>query len=462
VVIGDSTNDVRPHQLLALMISDNPDVEEDEPEVLFTSSMHGNETVGFILLLRLAEELLGHYDPTSADPYSRRLTDLVDSLEIWLNPLANPDGTYFEDDNDVSGARRSFVHPDGTSASMDPNRNFPDPDDGDHPDGNPWWRETVAMMDFAAAHSFVLSANFHGGAEVVNYPWDTWRRRHTDDAWFAALRRAYADATHAASAAPPWNDSTYMRDLLNGITNGYDWYPVSGGRQDYMTFWHGSRETTIEVSHVKTPPASELPRFWDYNREALLGYLEAALGGARGVVTEDEGRPLDAVVEVVAHDIVEDSPWAYTDPDVGDYHRMLLPGRYDLYFRTDGYLTDAARVNVTAGAAVRFDVVLEPDQGLVASLHGTVRVHTTGEPFAGAVVDIVHPPSGQAMTGTDGSYAFQPMPEGAYVIRVSAPGYAPVEAIQRLRAPDSTLDVDLLLKLTLNDRGWRPMVRGGG
>jgi hypothetical protein len=33
-------------------------------------------------------------------------------------------------------------------------------------------REVQLMMDLIASRRFVLSANFHGGAVVANYPWD--------------------------------------------------------------------------------------------------------------------------------------------------------------------------------------------------------------------------------------------------------------------------------------------------
>ena len=41
-----------------------------------------------------------------------------------------------------------------------------------HPDGNQWAPENIAIMDFSNEHNFVLSANFHGGSLVANYPWD--------------------------------------------------------------------------------------------------------------------------------------------------------------------------------------------------------------------------------------------------------------------------------------------------
>ncbi len=250
VNLGTGTNTITPHTLWAAVISDNPELDEDEPEVLLTSSIHGDETTGFILTLRLIDHLLTGHGTDS------EITGLVEETEIWINPLANPDGTYFGGDNTVADAIRFYTSSSGGNSGVDGNRNFPDPTGNDHPDGNLWWRETRAMMALAEAKNFVLSANFHGGVEVVNYPWDTWARRHPDDAWFQDLSRSWA--TLAQTDSP----GGYMTDFENGITNGYDWYQVFGGRQDFMTFFHGSREITIEVSTPKLVPADELEDIW--------------------------------------------------------------------------------------------------------------------------------------------------------------------------------------------------------
>jgi hypothetical protein len=193
VDLGPTANLVHPHRLWALIVSDRPGDEENEPEVLLTSTMHGDETAGFVLMLRLIDHILrGHGD----DP---GITALVDGTEIWINPLANPDATYFGGDDTVADAIRSYTTSGGWDSGVNPNRNYPDFDDGDHPDGNPWWPETDTMMALAESQTFVLSANFHGGAEVVNYPWDTVGRRHPDDLWFQTLARDWADLAQTDS-----------------------------------------------------------------------------------------------------------------------------------------------------------------------------------------------------------------------------------------------------------------------
>ncbi|HOC43401.1 MAG TPA: M14 family zinc carboxypeptidase [Thermoanaerobaculales bacterium] len=427
VDLGATTNQARPHRLWALRISDNPDLEEDEPEVLYSASIHGDETTGYGLMLHLIAELLDGY---GGDP---EITALVDDLEIWINPAANPDGTYYSSDATVDGAIREYTNASG-GWGVDGNRNFPDPDDGPHPDGNPWWTETQHMMAFAEAHRIVLSANFHGGAEVVNYPWDTWSRRHVDDAWLIAISRAYADAVHAVAPAG------YLTDLDNGITNGWDWYTITGGRQDYMTGFRGGREVTIEISSTKLLPASQLDDHWLWNRAALLGYLGQSRKGIRGLVTDPAGQPLDARIEIVGLDTAADNSYALTDPDVGDYHRMLLPGTYHVLITATGHEpAEFYGVTVPSGGSTILDAVLVPLP--TAAVSGEVTDHT-GAPIAGATVEV--PDLGlSTTTGGNGAYALPAVFEGDYDFRVSSAGFETIAVTRTVVAPASLLNFAL-------------------
>jgi len=330
--------------ILFARISDNVNVEEDEPEVMYTSSMHGDELTGYVLTLRLIDSILTSY---GTDP---RITRLVDSCEIWINPLANPDGTYASGNSTVYGATRYNAN------GVDINRNFPDPQDGPHPDGYSYQAETIDMMNLGNAHSFVISANFHGGAEVVNYPWDTWSRLHVDNDWFVDISRQFADS------AQYYSPNGYLTDLNNGITNGYAWYEVQGGRQDFMNYWRGCREVTIEISGTKLLPASSLPAYWTYLRTPFLDYLEHALYGIRGIVTDaSTGEPVFATVRILDHDSDLDSSRVFSDPDIGDYHRMLEPGTYDVEFSAPGYyLKTVKSVPVYDRQSTRRDVQLTP------------------------------------------------------------------------------------------------------
>ncbi|RMF57289.1 MAG: T9SS C-terminal target domain-containing protein [Calditrichaeota bacterium] len=336
---------VQGRLLLSVKITDNPDQEEDEPEFLYTSTMHGDETVGYVLLLRLIDYLLSNYgQPT---PEGERVTHLVDNMEIWINPLFNPDGTYWGGNNTVDYAIRFNAN------GVDLNRNFPDriTDPDNTTDGRE--AETAAMMNFVREHNFNLSANFHGGAQVVNYPWDNGAPSGTysacpDDSWFIDVSMVYAST----------NPDMLNGGFPNGITNGCDWYAIYGGRQDWIYYWHGGRETTIELWNIKNPPGSVLPGRWENNRESFLAYMEQAFKGIRGIVTDSlTGTPLAARIDIVG---IDNAP-VFTDPDVGDYHRLLLPGNYDVVVSADSYYTDTLyNVLVTDSVATRLDVALLP------------------------------------------------------------------------------------------------------
>ncbi len=398
--VGTSQND---RQILFVKISDNVDVEENEPEFMYTAQMHGDEIVTYIMMLRLIDYLLTNYGSDA------EITQLVNNAEIWINPLANPDGTYHGGNNTVAGAQRCLAN------GVDPNRNFPDPEDGPHPDGHPWAPETIIMMDLADSHSFVHSANFHSGAEVVNYPWDTWPRLHADDDWYQVISHEYADTVH--DNAP----SSYMDGFNNGITNGYAWYTIAGGRQDYMNYFQGCREVTIELSNVKMLDADQLPAHWNYNKQSFLNYIDNVFYGIRGIVTDTTGAPIEAMITVVDHDF--DNSEVFTDPDVGDYYRMLLPGVYDITVSAYGFIPQTiSNITVVDTGATRVDVELQ--EALTIDITGTVRDGDTNVPIGNATVEIMDSVHDPVQTDFTGFYAIDNVMEGTYTFKVSADSYS--------------------------------------
>lgn len=325
-------------KLLAVKISDNVNQKENEPRFLYSSSMHGDEVTGYVLMLRMIDFLLNNYGSNT------EVTNLVNNIEIWICPLANPDGTYKGGNSTVSGSVRYNAN------NVDLNRNYPDPSAGQHPDGNVWQPETQFFMNFAQKNHFNMAANFHGGAEVVNYPWDSFQQLAADDNWWQYVSSEYADTVHLHSTG-------YMTDLNNGITNGYAWYLVNGGRQDYMNYWQYCREMTIELSALKILTATDLPAHWDYNYRSLIGFIQQSLNGVRGVVTDScTGQPIEAKVEIIGHDM--DNSFVQSFLPVGDYHRYLYSGNYTLTYSASGYEPKSYAVNVANDSAVVRDVQL--------------------------------------------------------------------------------------------------------
>ena len=68
---------------------------------------------------------------------------------------------------------------------------------------------------------------------------------------------------------------------------------MTGGMQDYNYIWHGCMEVTLELSCCKFPPATELPQFWDDNRNSLLQFLGEAHRGVKGFVKDENAKPIE-------------------------------------------------------------------------------------------------------------------------------------------------------------------------
>jgi hypothetical protein len=165
--------------------------------------------------------------------------------------------------------------------------------------------------------------------------------------------------------------------------------------QDWNYRYMGCNEVTLELSDIKRPPASELPQFWEENRDSLMAYMATGLIGVRGVVTDVlSGGPLQATVTVVGrdHDIT-------TDPDVGDYHRMLLPGTYDLRFEAGGYSPVTVNdVVVLPGDASHLDVAMGAVPEIVQSGPTQVIDPNGGEMLEAGVPVTVEWEGGDSLT----------------------------------------------------------------
>jgi len=330
---------VQGRELWMVLISKDPDVESDEPEFAYISSMHGDEVVGKEMCVNLINHLTDNY---GTDP---RVTDLVDSTEIWIMPSMNPDGT-------EAGQRWN-------ANGVDLNRDFPD--QFSDPINSPKGRqvETQHVMNWGALHATVLGANMHGGALVANYPFDSNPSNapvfsptpDPDHGTYVSIARTYADNN------PPMSVSNSHPAFDNGITNGADWFTILGGMQDWNYVWRGNFELTLELSVTKWPAGSTLPGFWADNQESLLAYIEQLHEGLRGLVTDSiTGAPVAAEIRINANP----HP-ARTDSDVGDYYRLLLPGSYAVQVTATGYEPQTIQnVVIAAGPATRLDISMVP------------------------------------------------------------------------------------------------------
>jgi hypothetical protein len=310
ISIGKS---VKGNELLVMKISDNVNVDEVEPEFKYISSMHGDEITGRELTVSLIEEIGEKY---GKDP---EITELVDNTEIFIMPSMNPDGSDMK--------RR------GNANWVDLNRNFPDiiRDRESSPAGREI--ENQAVMKFQSERQFALSANFHGGTIVANYPWDSKYEAHPLDSFVKELSQGYADLN------PEMRSS---REFAGGITNGAAWYIVRGGMQDWSYVWFNDLQITLEISHQKWPRYSEIPKFYSDNRDSMVYFMKQIHRGAGFKIQRPnvKGRVEIKQTSPVSKDL---GSYAF---NASEFYKVMPDGEYTFIVREDNKEAKSVGVRV--------------------------------------------------------------------------------------------------------------------
>ena len=356
------------HSIFAIHISNTLGQTTTKPAFLYSSTIHGWEVVCYYTMLRLADYILNNATTDSA------VQRLLDNVDLYICPLENPDGTYhLNNDLILKDGIHSTYH---NYNDVQLNRNYPLlPGLTDTVNIQP---ETQAIIDWVTPRHFVMSVNFHCGAEIVNYPWDAWttaQRSHADADWFRYTGQNYASLCQAV-------DTAYLYGDYRGrsVIEGADWSPLVGGRQDYMTYYQRCREVTIEMSYQSViTDTTVLPTFWDKSKDALLSYAMESSYGFWGTVTDaTTGEPVEAMIRVVDHDYFHSEVFSHLPQGV--YHRPIMAGTYTVEVSAPCYQTATFTVTTRPGVGIRRDVELMPqveepvafDQYILAGMQTTV------------------------------------------------------------------------------------------
>lgn len=343
--------------LWVLELSGEPgEHKSGRPEMKYIANMHGNEVVGREMLLLLAKYLCENYGSKN-----ERVSRLLNSTRFHFLPSMNPDGYEMAVKSHNSGRENAN--------NVDLNRNFPD-QYGTNSFNRVQEPETLAVMNWSLSLPFLLSANLHGGSLVANYPFDdsakdfsndndrmTLYNPTLEDDLFKYLARTYSQAhltMQKGFPCPQFADEKFPE----GITNGASWYSVTGGMQDWSYVYGGAHELTIEMSCNKFPHESELEKFWQQNREALLRYMELTQElGVYGTITSTIGHAIPGAqiyFNHIEHSIVSGAK--------GDYFKLLLPGRYNMTVEADGYEIQIGEITIPDNRTrLRFDIQLIRD-----------------------------------------------------------------------------------------------------
>ncbi|HEU0042823.1 MAG TPA: M14 family metallopeptidase, partial [Jiangellaceae bacterium] len=243
ISIGQSTNG---QDIVALKVTKNPDQKDGrKPAVLYLGAQHAREWITPEMIRRLAHHIVDSYgsDPT--------ITSLVDENELWLVPVANPDGYdfTFTAGNRLWRKNLRDNNGDGVIApgdGVDLNRNYatkwgydnegssPAPSSetyrGPGPTSEP---ETQALDAFAARVGFEFFVNYHSAAELLLYGtgWQV-STPTPDDIIYEAM--AGDDATPAV----PGYDPDISAEL----------YTTNGDTDTHLTAAYGTLGFTPEMS----------------------------------------------------------------------------------------------------------------------------------------------------------------------------------------------------------------------
>ncbi len=117
---------VEGRELWVMRITKDPNIDTPgKPKFKYVGNMHGDETVSRQVLVYLVEYLLAKYGE------EERITELVNTTDIYIMPSMNPDGFEQSKEGDCSGDNGGR----NNAKNVDLNRSFPDQYDGN--DVNP-------------------------------------------------------------------------------------------------------------------------------------------------------------------------------------------------------------------------------------------------------------------------------------------------------------------------------------
>lgn len=187
------TNEDRP--IYMVKISDNPEVDENEPEVLYTALHHAREPQSMMQMFYFMYYLLENYNTNSTVNY------LVNNRELYFIPVVNPDGYEYNRTTNPNGGGmwRKNRRNNGGSYGVDLNRNYgpynywnapnggsstsPSSDTyrGTAPFSEP---ETAAIRDFLASKKIKNALNYHTYSNLLIYPYGALSRETPDSLIF--------------------------------------------------------------------------------------------------------------------------------------------------------------------------------------------------------------------------------------------------------------------------------------
>ena len=214
--------------ILALEISDNPGITENEPAVLINGAIHGNEQIAAGIPLKMIEFLLQAYTDGNADAIY-----IVNSLKLHFIPAVNPDG--------LAGSARN------NSNNVDLNRNFGyNWDAGQQFSGSAPFdqSESAAVRNDFLKYGYCLSLNLHTAGSMWNIgiyaPWDAFGTDETDFISEYLPNYPLIEGIGLSYTAAVKGTGIYPFEQYFHYQEGADWYAFNGSMSDWALGVYGT------------------------------------------------------------------------------------------------------------------------------------------------------------------------------------------------------------------------------
>lgn len=345
----------------ALKISDHPDVDEDEPAFLVDAMHHAREPLGNEIALAFIEHLVSRYG------WEERVTSWVDSFEIWVIPILNPEGYQYIVDHNLASPwwRKNLRDNDSNGVinldydGVDLNRNYninwteagsANPADWTYRGPEPFSEEeTKAKRDLALKEKFALAVTYHSYGETILYQW-SWPTTQARAPDHTVLQRI---ASRLASKIQSLDGTgTYSYGRQTAASQSSPWIYATVGTLEFL----------VETGTSFIPlDATVIDRVVRANLEGLFFMLERLSGsGITGrVLDRRTGAPLEAIVSILEIDDFRYIQPRTTHPSTGRFIRFLEPGKYTLRVSAPGYQPARIKIDVGPGLAEK-NIILVP------------------------------------------------------------------------------------------------------
>ncbi|MGB3947186.1 MAG: M14 family zinc carboxypeptidase [Bacteroidia bacterium] len=251
--IGSSTS-VEGRPIYWLKISDNPSVDETEPEILYTALHHAREAASISQMVFYMYYLLENY---GSNP---EITALVNNTEMYFIPCVNPDGYVYNETTDPNGGgmwRKNRRDNNDGSWGVDLNRNYgyqwgydnfgssPTSNDDTYRGPSAFSEpETQAVKAFCELHNFKMALNYHSYSDMLIYPW------------------GYIGNFYTPDSAVFVNHSMLMtsqNNYLFGTGNQTVGYNTNGDSDDWC---YGEQNTKPKILSMTPEVGSSNDGFW--------------------------------------------------------------------------------------------------------------------------------------------------------------------------------------------------------